>query len=86
MPGLNVRVLYRSKATEQSPTRTCAGIVVAHYPSDGMVRTDPESGEEYITPHHVAVQVDAPLPDWWHYKNTDTFAPEIGDLELESSE
>lgn len=84
MPALNVRVTYRSKATTHSVIRTCRGVVVAHYPSDSVVHTDPESGENYIEPHHVGVKVDAPLPDWWPYQNTDVFAPEIGELELEN--
>lgn len=65
MPKIGARVQF---ADERHPERTCAGTVVKQYPGDDT------------SFDHAAVRVDAPLPGWWAYPDTDVFAPEIGEL------
>lgn len=81
MPAIGSRVKYKATVCER--VRCCAGIVVAHYPRHGEICHDFETGEDYVSPDHVGVRVDKPLPDWWAYPDTDRFAPDITDLEIE---
>ncbi len=80
MPKIGAKVKYRRKATSYSPARQCIGTVVAQY-YGGDKHTDPETGEEYVTPDHASVKVSG-LPDWWPYQGTDLFAPEVAELTL----
>ena len=80
MPSIGTRVSYRRKASGYLTERTCTGTVVAQY-RGGVKYRDPETGEEYTTPDAVAVKVDAPLPSWWPYPNTDRFAPDVAELQ-----
>ncbi len=79
LPPIGTRVTYRRKATAHLTARTCTGTVVAHY-KGGDKHTDEETGEEWTTPDHAAIQVDSPLPEWWPYLGTDRFAPPIAEI------
>ena len=80
LPAIGSRVRYRSRINWEKP-RVCVGVVVKHY-LGGDEGYDEETGEHYVTPHHVAVQVDKPLPKWWAYGERDRFAPDIAEVEI----
>lgn len=82
LPPIGSRVVYTRKATGYLSPATCRGEVVAHY-RGGDRHNDPETGEDYVTPDHVGIRVDKPLPAWWPYIGSDRFAPSIDEIEPE---
>lgn len=77
LPPIGTRVRYRRKPPHADTTRECTGTVTRHWPSYDF--NDPEAGK-ITTPPAVSIRVDAPLPAWWPYSDTDTFAPDISTL------
>lgn len=77
MPEIGSRVAYHSTVAGQQ--RDCTGVVVAHYPGYGEKCRDSETGETWVQPDFVMVQVDF-IPSWWPYPESDRFAPEIANL------
>lgn len=77
MPAIGTKVHYRASVAGR--VRECSGVVVAHYPGHGEKCRDPETGEMYVLPDHVAIKVDS-IPAWWPYTDTDQFAPDIAEL------
>lgn len=77
LPAIGSRVRYVDPDGARTPV---IGIVVKQYPSDGLLNTNEETGEKWVSSHAVAVKVDE-LPAWWPYPGTDRFAPSIDTLE-----
>jgi methyl coenzyme M reductase gamma subunit len=77
LPAIGTRVNYHSS---HDRGRKCSGIVMAHYLERKW--RDEDTGEIIHRPHHVGIKVDAPLPSWWPYPDTDRFAPSILEVSL----
>lgn len=70
MPEIGTKVIYRNCVCGEA--RECVGIVVKQY--YGYKGTNEDGA--YEVPDIASVQV-GPLPHWWVYPETNTFAPEI---------
>ena len=75
-PGDRVRFTRADK-----PERTCTGTIIKILPGFTERYQEPPH-EKYTVPNSAIVEVMNPVPDWWAYPNSRTFAPDLADLEL----
>jgi hypothetical protein len=81
LPPIGAKVVYMPPATHSFWEGPMTGTVVAHYPSDGELHRNEETGECWVSPDYIGMRVDK-LPPFWPYNGTDRFAPEVADIEL----
>ena len=76
MPEIGERVRYTAAIAKHQ----CSGIVVRQYPARTWLDNDDDEVVR-VSEACASVKVDAPLPAWWPYPDTDRFAPQISELE-----